>query len=75
MATGAPEAEVQAALRQALAQPDAGTDARLTTLAQLSRIAPGHAALALLKPDPVLHYSGHMIAAQGAETWPCSGDA
>lgn len=36
--------------------------ARATTMRQLLRIAPAHPALDALKPGPVLHYAGHIIA-------------
>ncbi|MEM7545641.1 MAG: adenylate/guanylate cyclase domain-containing protein [Pseudomonadota bacterium] len=57
--------EVGEALRQARAQSDATPGAIATTLRQLSRIARNKAerrALDALRPGPVLHYSGHMIA-------------
>lgn len=68
IATDAPAAEAEAALRTALMQVDAGLSARASTLKQLMRVAPTHPALAALRPRPVLHYSGHMIAPQGAQT-------
>lgn len=62
VATGAPPDEALAALTTALSQDDAGLSAQASTLKQLTRIAPDHPALAALRPRPVLHYSGHMIA-------------
>lgn len=67
LTSGAPADQVAAALAAAVAEPDAGVDMIASTLKQLSRIAPDHAALAALRPGPVLHFSGHMIAPPGAE--------
>ncbi|MGB0411280.1 MAG: adenylate/guanylate cyclase domain-containing protein [Pikeienuella sp.] len=67
IATGAPADEARAALATAMAQADAGLSAQASTLKQLTRVAPDHPALAALRPGPVLHFSGHMIAAPGAD--------
>ncbi len=61
---GAPASAVREALEQAVAF-NPGDDAKLTTLTQLGNINPGHPALSVLRPRPVLHYSGHMISAPG----------
>lgn len=66
IAVDAPEEDVSAALARAAASPGAGLGARASTLRQLTRIAPDHPALALLRPGPALHHAGHMIAARGA---------
>lgn len=66
LAKGAPEEVVAEALSRAAAAPDAGPGSVATTLRQLMRVAPDHPALAVLKPGPILHYSGHMIAPPGA---------
>lgn len=62
MVRGAPAGEVREALEQAVSFTP-GDDAKLTTLTQLSNINPNHPALSVLRPRPVLHYSGHMISA------------
>lgn len=61
---GAPADEVTEALLAAVGYKPGG-DAKLTTLTQLSHIDPEHPALNVLRPAPILHYSGHMIAAPG----------
>ncbi len=66
IAVDAPEEDVSAALARAAAAPGAGLGARASTLRQLTRIAPDHPALALLRPGPALHHAGHMIAPRGA---------
>lgn len=68
LATGAPSEAVADALRTATAQADALTGYRASTMTQLDRIRPGHPALDVLRPGPVLHYSGHIIAPRGAKT-------
>lgn len=67
IATNAPAAEASAALQTALRQADAGLSAQASTLKQLTRVAPDHPALAALRPRPVLHFSGHMIAPPDAK--------
>ena len=42
-----------------------GEDSRLTTLTQLTHIDRNHPALNVLRPGPILHYAGHIIAAPG----------
>ena len=68
LATKSEAEEVEAALRFALEADDAMPGHVATTLRQLRRVAPGHPALAVITPGPVLHYSGHMIGAPGAKT-------
>lgn len=64
MIRGAPEVDVREALEQAIGF-EPGDDATLTTLTQLGNIDADHSALSVLRPQPVLHYSGHMISAPG----------
>ena len=66
-ATGAAEEEVSEALRRAVAHAPRELGWHATTLRQLARLAPGHPALDIVTPGPILHFSGHMIAAPGAE--------
>ncbi|QIE57505.1 hypothetical protein G5B40_19875 [Pikeienuella piscinae] len=66
LATGAPATAVGDALGEAVARPGAGVGPRATTLRQLTRIAPDHPALDILRPGPALHHAGHMIAPKGA---------
>ncbi|MEL6792424.1 MAG: adenylate/guanylate cyclase domain-containing protein, partial [Pseudomonadota bacterium] len=68
LATSADAGEVIAALEQAIAIDPENIGGRATTYRQIARIDPDHPALAVLKPGPVVHYSGHMIAPKGAET-------
>ncbi|MGB0505917.1 MAG: adenylate/guanylate cyclase domain-containing protein [Pikeienuella sp.] len=67
LTSDAPPDQVAEVLAAAAALPDAGVDMIASTLKQLSRIAPDHPALAALRPGPVLHFSGHMIAPPKAE--------
>lgn len=68
LATGAGPDAVIAALRKAIACEPDQIGGRATTHRQIARIDPDHPGLAILKPGPVVHYSGHMIAPAGADT-------
>ena len=60
--------EIAAALAAAIGKKGDGVSSRATTLRQLERIEPGGSAVDVLRPGPVLHYAGHMIAPPGAAT-------
>ena len=66
MVRGAPATKIRQALENAVSY-EPGDDATLTTLTQLSNIQADHPALKVLRPRPVLHYSGHMISAPGED--------
>ncbi|MEL7464092.1 MAG: adenylate/guanylate cyclase domain-containing protein [Pseudomonadota bacterium] len=68
LASGAGDAEIIDALETAIGIDPDNIGGRATTYRQIARIDPRHPALAILKPGPVVHYSGHMIAPVGAET-------
>lgn len=64
MVRGAPASDVAEALKAAVGFTP-GEAEKLTTLTQLSHIDAAHPALDVLRPAPILHYSGHMISAPG----------
>lgn len=65
LATGAPAEALSDALGWAVALAPREYGWHAITLRQLTEISPGHPALDAIRPGPVLHFSGHMMAPPG----------